>query len=75
MRKPWGKNYKATMVNLTKLLPGIRDRDNLTKKKSTTNNEAKSLITKWQMMIFFFKNQILIKDHFDRRQPEKKITR
>ena len=23
-------------------------------------------------MIFFFKNQILIKDHFDRRQPEKK---
>jgi hypothetical protein len=34
------------MVNLTKLLPGIRDRDNSTKKKSTTNNEAKSLITK-----------------------------
>ena len=55
MRKPWGKNYKATMVNLTKLLPGIRDRDNSTKKKSTTNNEAKSLITKWQMMIFFLK--------------------
>ena len=40
----------VTMVNLTNLLPEIWDHDNSTKKK---NNEAKSLITKCQMMIFF----------------------
>jgi hypothetical protein len=41
----------VTMVNLTNLLPEIWDHDNSTKKKK--NNEAKSLITKCQMMIFF----------------------
>jgi len=48
------KKSKATMVNLTNLLPGIRNRDNSIKKKSI-NNEAKDFITKWQMSNFFKK--------------------
>jgi hypothetical protein len=42
------------MINLTNLLPEIWDHDNSTKKKKK-KNEAKSLITKCQMMNFFKK--------------------
>ena len=48
-KKTEGKKSKATIVNLTNLLPGIWEHDNLIK-KSAKNSEAKGLITKYQMM-------------------------
>jgi hypothetical protein len=41
-------------------------------KKSATNNKAKGLVTKWQIIKNNFKNQFLIKDHHAGRQLHKK---
>jgi len=60
------------MINLTNLLSRIWDHDNSTKKKHK-KNEAKSLITKYQMKNLKIKNQFSINYCHVGRQQQKNI--